>query len=209
MLLTIAVAVSLLVLTLFTVLLRRHKANDNSDTSNRRAPLFVSPLDTNQMDADKILGLDEEPAPVAIKKKTEAPQVITVNLIAKEGEFVGYELLQALLSNGLRFGKMKIFHREGLFSLASMIKPGTFDMQKMGSFSTRGLTLFTVLNDVADPLKAFDSMLETAYALMEDLGGELLNAQREPLDNAEISRMRKQVKAFIENQEVGDLFEMA
>lgn len=207
--LIIAVIASLVVLIAFTLLLRRGKSTENTEEPRRRAPLFVSPLETNPVDANKILGLDEEPAQVLVKKNTQAPQVVTVNLIAKEGEFVGYELLQALLSNGLRFGKMKIFHREGLFSLASMIKPGTFDMQKMGSFSTRGLTLFAVLNDVDDPLKAFDSMLETAYALMEDLGGELLNAQREPLDNAEISKMRKQVKAFIENQEVGDLFEMA
>lgn len=208
MYLALALVSSLVVLAIFITLLRRQKREDSNE-AGRRAPLFASPLNDIPMDANKILGLDVEETVIPAKKKSEAPLVMTVNVVAKDGEFVGYELLQALLSNGLRFGKMKIFHRENLFSLASMIKPGTFDMQKMGSFSTRGLTLFTVLNDVSDPLKAFDSMLETAYALADDLNGDILDAQRELLDNAGISKMRKQVKAFVENQEVGDLFELA
>lgn len=203
MYLALALVSSLIVLAIFVTLLRRQKREEGAEPGRRAS------LDATDIDANTILGLELEKTSSPVKKKTQVPQVLTVNVVAKDGEFVGYELLQALLSNGLRFGKMKIFHRENLFSLASMMKPGTFDMQKMGSFATRGLSLFTVLNEVPDPLKAFDSMLETAYALADDLNGDILDAQRELLDNAGISKMRKQVKAFIENQEVGDLFELA
>src|SRR4051812_25541658 len=48
-------------------------------------------------------------------EKTEKPQndcVVVMHVMAPEGTtYTGYELLQALLSTGMRFGKQNIFHR--------------------------------------------------------------------------------------------------
>lgn len=116
-------------------------------------------------------------------------KVLVIYLMAKSGKrFVGYELLQALIATGLRFGKMQIFHRyessngKGpiLFSVASAVKPGTFDIGRMGTFSCPGLTLFMDTKCTAIPRIAFEALLTVAYQLAEDLNGDLFDANREP-----------------------------
>jgi len=112
-------------------------------------------------------------------------------VMAKEGQsFTGYELLQALLSAGLRYGEMSIFHRyqepniqKGiLFSLASATEPGTFDMQNIGAFSCCGLTLFLrKLANEDEGLKHYEMMLRTARQLTEDLDGILMDHNRKPM----------------------------
>ena len=78
--------------------------------------------------------------------------IILLRLMADvERPYRGYELLQALLSAGLRYdGRQKIFHRYAqpngrgrcLFSLASVQSPGVFDMDTMGGYSCPGLVVF-------------------------------------------------------------------
>lgn len=111
--------------------------------------------------------------------------ILVVYLQAKaERPYVGYELLQAILSCGLRYGKMNIFHRYQtlngtgpvLFSLASAKEPGSFDIRQMGGVSCHALCLFTRLShDKQADIRHFDLMLETGNQLMEDLGGVLLD----------------------------------
>lgn len=114
--------------------------------------------------------------------------ILTINIMAKHDKlFVGYELLQALLSQGLRFGEMDIFHRyqetsgKGpiLFSLASAMEPGTFDMPNMGGHRAKGLTLFMQLsgNQSIDN-ERFDLMYQTAINLAEELEGRLFDNER-------------------------------
>ncbi len=201
--------IAIIVFSIF-VMLKRPQPNEARTTrhqqklASRTAPKFALSPDS-EIDADAVLGLSETEQ-VANKVKNVAPQYISLFLHSKYSDFAGYELLQALLANGLRYGKHHLFHHQNEFSLASSVAPGTFDMQKMGSFHTPCLSLFVMLNETADPLVAFDSMLETAYALAEDLNGELLDNQRQPLDKVTISKWRKQVKHYIETQTVGDLF---
>ncbi|MHA7840653.1 MAG: cell division protein ZipA [Gammaproteobacteria bacterium] len=138
-----------------------------------------------------------QPSQPTEKKQSpaEAPQsnILVMFLMAKPGRrFAGYELLQALIATGLRFGKMDIFHRhEGsngtgpiLFSVASATQPGTFDMSRMGTFACPGLTLFMDINSTAIPRIAFESLLKAAHQLAEDLDGELLDGQRQPWTSA-------------------------
>lgn len=124
-----------------------------------------------------------------------------VSLMVKsspEKSYAGYELLQALLSSGLRFGKMNIFHRYQhanntnavLFSLASAVKPGTFEMPKMGGFSTPALMLFMQVSTQKDPANAFEAMLETARQLVDDLEGEICDDQRQPLTDEKVAAIR-------------------
>jgi cell division protein ZipA len=112
--------------------------------------------------------------------------------------FVGYELSQALFAADLRFGEKRIFHRyeqaegEGqiLFSVASAVEPGIFDLADIGGFSCPGLCLFMSPNKVADPAAVFELMLETAEQLTEDLDGQLCNENRELLQDEEIEDYR-------------------
>ncbi len=118
--------------------------------------------------------------------------VLVLHVMAKDNkQFVGYELLQALLSQGLRFGHMDIFHRyhdtngKGpvMFSLASAMEPGTFDMHNMGAHRSKGLTLFMQLsgNQTIDGDR-FDMMYNSALNLASELDGRLFDNKRQPFN---------------------------
>ncbi|WP_251366042.1 cell division protein ZipA C-terminal FtsZ-binding domain-containing protein [Coxiella-like endosymbiont of Rhipicephalus sanguineus] len=50
--------------------------------------------------------------------------------------------------------------------MASLNRPGTFELSKMGSFSCSNFgVLFLLLKRVPDPMTAFNSMLEMARAV--------------------------------------------
>ncbi|PHQ80326.1 MAG: cell division protein ZipA, partial [Coxiella sp. (in: Bacteria)] len=128
---------------------------------------------------------------------TTAPAVpmISVNLMAASDKpYAGYELLQALLSCGLRFGNRNIFHRHLkktgvgpiLFSVASCTKEGTFDLSKIGGFTCNGLVLFMKPSDVDDPVKVFETMLDTADQLITELGGKVLNERQQLLKKEDV-----------------------
>ncbi len=130
----------------------------------------------------------------------KVPQTILLHIMAQRGRhFAGYELLQALLSAGFRYGSMSIFHRhEGmngkgktLFSLASAVEPGTFDMASIGGFSCPGLILFMQVDKNKNSAAVFDLMLNTARQLADDLDGHLLDAQRKPLGAQKIDAIQR------------------
>lgn len=122
--------------------------------------------------------------------KAQEARVLTLYVMAPDEQILhGYELLQALLYTGLRYGEQQIFHRyqhsnnsgDVLFSVAGASKPGTFELSNMGAVSYPGLVLF-----MADGVTAFDevsleAMFSAAEQLADDLGGELWNAERQPL----------------------------
>lgn len=137
-------------------------------------------------------------------------QLLVIHVMAQsEQSFMGYELLQALLTIGLRYGDMHIFHRyqsyKGsmrlLFSLASATEPGTFDLNNMGGFSCRGLSLFMNLNHLKyDAHEAFELMWETAQQLAYELGGDIYNDIRQPLGSEELAKYRQRIAALYPEQ---------
>lgn len=128
----------------------------------------------------------------------------------------GYELLQSLLSAGLRYGPMNIFHRfddsngrgKILFSVASVEEPGTFEINKMGGYSGKGLMMFLRFSSNKDLTAAFEIMLDTAKQLVEDLGGHILDDEKQSLSNEKIEKWRKKIANFEEKQLTPDLFDV-
>lgn len=132
-------------------------------------------------------------------------EVLVINVMAKRGEvFLGEPLLQALLDNGLRFGDMDIFHRHEstdgrgkvLFSLANMVKPGTFDLDEMETFETPGVSMFLTLPIASDSIEAFNLMADTAQALVQSLGGELKDENRSVMTRQTIEHSRQRVVEY-------------
>lgn len=151
-----------------------------------------------------------KPAPVGDQHSDwVAPEeVLVINLMAPAGQrFDGAELRDALLQQGLRFGSMNIFHRhkhaDGSgpvhFSLANMVKPGTFDLANMNEFSTPGVSMFLSLPH-DDSLSAFDCMAQTAKALASQLGGELKDENRSVMTRQTIEHCRQRVIEFERKQ---------
>jgi cell division protein ZipA len=138
-----------------------------------------------------------------VQKKTASTEAqdklpIVMFLLAKENrQFVGYELLQTLLSAGLRFGEGQLFHRHQfsngqgpvLCSLAAATESGVFDLQNIGAFSVRGLCLFmhASYNSTIDE-ERFTVLLDTARQLSEGLDALLLDDKRRPLTEQRIAR---------------------
>ncbi|MES2142152.1 MAG: cell division protein ZipA [Pseudomonadota bacterium] len=142
-----------------------------------------------------------------IKKKqqsnTHDTLIILQLLAAEERPYGGYELLQTLSSAGFHYGEMNIFHyysdpnekKERLFSLASAIEPGTFDLTHIGEILSPGLCLFMSVNN-KNSLNTFELMLETAQLLIQDLGGILCDGQRQALTKNSLTHYRSQLHAY-------------
>lgn len=132
-------------------------------------------------------------------------EVLIINVMAHKGEmFNGSQLLDTLLQCGMRYGDMDIFHRysdakgEGalLFSMANMVKPGTFDLDAMDEFQTPGISLFMTLPLKADSMQSFELMLDTAKILAEVLKGELKDEQRSVMTRQTIEHCRQRILDF-------------
>lgn len=140
------------------------------------------------------LVVDPNPQPI-IKK-----EFIVLYLIAPpDHPFVGYELLQSLQAAGLHYGEMNIFHyyaserKQKLFSVASAVEPGIFDLANIGAFSCPGLSLFMLVAAHQEPLAVFDLLLETAEQLAEDLHGTLCDDERRPLTAELIAQYKNEL----------------
>lgn len=121
-------------------------------------------------------------------RKIEIEQeVLALSVVVSETQLIsGAALLPNFLTLGLKFGEMNIFHRHQdnagngkiTFSVANMVNPGTFDLDNMESFSTKGITLFMTLPNAGDPVKVFKQMLSAAKQVANEFGGQVLDGQR-------------------------------
>ena len=142
---------------------------------------------------------------LAEKQPAEPEEVLIINVMAHKGEmFNGGELLDIILKCGMRYGSMDIFHRhsdtkgEGalLFSMANMVKPGTFDLDAMDDFETPGISLFMTLPINADSMQSFDLMADTARVIAETLNGELKDEQRSVMTRQTLEHCRQRIRDF-------------
>ncbi|WP_085296781.1 cell division protein ZipA [Cognaticolwellia mytili] len=115
------------------------------------------------------------------------PQVIVLSVVMPEGQAMsGAALLPTLLTLGLKYGEMNIFHRhqdnagngQVTFSLANMMNPGTFDLDDIENFSTQGVTLFMTLPNTGDAFEVFEKMLNAAKQLAVEFKAQLLDDKR-------------------------------
>jgi len=115
------------------------------------------------------------------------PEVLAISVIVPQGQIIsGAALLPSLLTLGMKYGDMNIFHRHQdnagngkvTFSLANAMNPGTFDLDNMENFVTQGVSLFMTLPNANDPFAVFDQMLVAAKQLALEFNGQLLDDKR-------------------------------
>ena len=80
------------------------------------------------------------------------------------------------------------------FSVANMMKPGVFDIDKMSQLCTRGLMFFVTLPGPDDMLQAFDYMYETARTVAKNLNGDVLDDTRSAITRQSLEHMRQQIR---------------
>ncbi|MBK5964891.1 cell division protein ZipA [Thiocystis minor] len=141
-----------------------------------------------------------EPKPVAPAFKLE-PLLIQVSVSARRQPFQGPALLDVAESCGLHPGEMDIFHcldefddeTRVYFSMANMVKPGTFPFDEMEDFSTPGLMLFAQLDGHPEDMTILDEMIAAARKLAISLDGDVLDDSRRSLTVKKQDEMRKAV----------------
>jgi len=139
---------------------------------------YVSPRKTVQSDTPEISANNN---------------IFVLSVMAPSGTpFSGSQLLPALLSLGMRYGDMSIFHRHEhingngaiLFSLASASEPGIFNLDAMESQYFPGLTLFLQVPGPAHPTNALNLMVQTAKRLAKALDGNVYDDERRLLTDS-------------------------
>ncbi len=132
----------------------------------------------------------------------DAPQkIVTLRLVARDGAaFRGDELILSMRGIGLRHGKFGVFHRfdgndenRTIFSAASLVEPGSFDLANIKDQELPGISLFLVLPGPVDGVEAFDLMMAAARALAQTLNGELLDESGSTLSIQRERYMREEI----------------
>ena len=151
-------------------------------------------------------GFDEEQARIPDEEYQDAGEkIVVLHVVAGRGYcFTGPALVEAARNMGLEHGKHEIFHRTmntrngavAVFSMASMVKPGTFDLSRVDDMETPGVALFLRLPAPFDGLTAFEQMLETARRLADSLDGYLLDSQRCDLTQQAVEHIREELREY-------------
>ncbi|MDC0213800.1 cell division protein ZipA [Gammaproteobacteria bacterium] len=133
----------------------------------------------------------------------EVLELLVLNVLAPTGTvYHGRSLVEAMQSQGLKYGDMNIFHRidqqskSKLFSVANALEPGTFDLSDLENVKSSGITFFMQLPSPNDPSVIFDLMLNTARNLVLELGGSLKDEQLSVLTGQTVEHMRQRIADF-------------
>lgn len=153
------------------------------------------------------------PAPGA-RPDENFDKVVSLYLAARAGQaFHGPDLVVAAEKAGLVYGHMSIFHRlvdnhpeQGpVFSVANLVKPGSFDMAAIQDLRTPGISFFMALPGPLPALDAWDAMLPTAQRMAELLDGVLLDEERNALGRQRIAHIREDLRTYDRKQTRWDL----
>lgn len=155
------------------------------------------------------LGLDDADAGAASDLGKRATQdfdkIVSLFVAARAGEQLrGEDIVVAAEKTGLVFGHMNVFHRlvEGhpergpIFSMASIMKPGSFDMANIRAMETPAIAFFLTLPAPLTALDAWEKMLPTVQRMAELLDGLVLDDSRNPLGRQRIAHIRDELRAY-------------
>ena len=131
-------------------------------------------------------------------------EVLVINVMAREEEIAGSDLLRVLLSCGFRHGDMNIFHRyeqhsgkgSKLFSVANVVEPGTFDPDTMDQMTTPGVCLFMKLPGPKRPMHAFDIMMDCTRKIATMLDADIKDEHHNLLRQQTAEHYRQRVLDF-------------
>ncbi len=133
---------------------------------------------------------------------SEAQKIVTVRVCSVgDSRWSGAALMAALEMHGLAYGRYQVYHRKhsdgrSIFCVASLVEPGTFDLQRMADEEFRGVTLFAVLPGPLEPLRAVDALMTAARDLARELSGTVQDAKGVPFSPQRVAALREEVARF-------------
>jgi len=141
-------------------------------------------------------------------------KIVTLYVAARAGNVLrGSDIVVAAEKAGLTYGHMQIFHRlvEGhpergpVFSVANIMKPGSFDMGTIQELETPAIAFFLTLPAPMTALDAWEKMLPTAQRMAELLDGVVLDEQRNALGRQRIAHIRDELRGYDRQHEAPPL----
>ena len=190
----------------------------------RQEPTLGAQLESELATSDDVPAADEDaraaatapPAPEELGKRTteEFDKIVTLYLAARAGQSLqGPDILVAAERAGLRYGHMGVFHRlvEGhpgrgpVFSVANIMKPGSFDIANIQEMQTPAIAFFLTLPAPVAALEAWETMLPTAQRMADLLDGVVLDEQRNAIGRQRIAHIRDELRAYDRQREAPPL----
>lgn len=201
---------------------REQTPKDGPDVIERRTPTFdgvadapseAEPTEAFTIDAAADVVEPDPSLPDDVSTATEnvvEQKVVALRLVARNGGvFKGDELILSLRGIGMRHGKFGIFHRidgndeeRTVFSAASLVEPGSFDLANIREQTIPGISLFLVLPGPIDGADAFDLMMAAARTLAQSLNAELLDESGSTLSIQRERYLREEIVQFEHSNKV-------
>ncbi len=170
--------------------------------------------DAKQADLD-LIDSDGEPSSatandnpgmqVGARPSNDFDKIVTLYVAARAGNsLTGPDLVVAAEKAGLIYGHMNVFHRmvdkhpeQGpIFSVANLVRPGSFDLRTIKDMKTPGISFFMTLPGPMAALDAWDTLLPTAQRMAELLDAVLLDEERNALGRQRIANIRDELRAY-------------
>ncbi|MGQ0502493.1 MAG: cell division protein ZipA C-terminal FtsZ-binding domain-containing protein [Panacagrimonas sp.] len=176
------------------------------------APFLAAPSAAGEPVAPRLVApLSAPQAGAATAPSAEAPPprkpVALIIAPSEETDILGPALHEALLAQGLRFGANEVYHRmiggQSVYSIASLIKPGTINPAQAAEFSTKGLLLILNLPGPVVPVVALDDLVTTARGLAAALRAEIFDGRRQRLTDDVAATLRAEVETWAKANKLG------
>jgi len=165
-----------------------------SQDPDKTIPMKVDAVMPSASDVEAINQVVTAPQP-----KAPARQLIALRLAMSEN-IPGEQLLAMFQAENLQHGKFNIFHRlhddETVFSVASLVEPGSFDLESMPFQQYRGISLFLLLPCALPAIEAFDDMMSCAERLARITSGVVQDENGVMLLESGIARLRGKARDF-------------
>ena len=141
-------------------------------------------------------------------------RIVSLYVAAKAGNKLrGQDIVVAAEKAGLTFGHMNVFHRlvDGkpelgpIFSVANIIKPGSFDMASIAELETPAIAFFLTLPAPVAALDAWETMEPAAQRMADLLDGVVLDEERNALGRQRIQHIREELRGYDRQHEAPPL----
>ncbi len=182
-----------------------------ADWGETREPQTVEPAQASAEAPDQAPPMATEAEPVTASPDNgeidqpagKVEDLLVVHVMApSEQAFDGDQLLRAIRAEGLKYGSMRIFHREdpdtrdAVFRLARSVEPGEFDLTNTHACASPGITAFIRLPGPRAPTDALEDMLASIRNIAGALGGEIMDERQNPLTADTLKDYRQRAASF-------------
>jgi cell division protein ZipA len=192
---------------------RRDMRRGGGDSNGRQEPSLGDQLagswgqtaDEGSQDELPLANGGQATSELGKRTSDQFDRIVSLYVAAKAGaKLRGQDIVVAAEKAGLTFGHMDVFHRlvdgrpeQGpVFSVANIIKPGSFEMATIGELETPAIAFFLTLPAPLSALDAWDTMLPAAQRMSELLDGVVLDEERNALGRQRIQHIRDELRSY-------------